>query len=138
MFGLFWSGVEKWVNVGTFYAWAKNWHGGGIVNSAVMLILGIMFLSQGQKVSFMVFLVVAVSLFQLLERALIELYRQKKERELLWKIGYAKTSIFPYKGEGEFGGRKRKVIAEDGMEIPQGAPIMVIGLEGMKPIVARI
>ena len=43
MFGLFWSGVEKWVNVGTFYAWAKNWHGGGIVNSAVMLILGIMF-----------------------------------------------------------------------------------------------
>lgn len=35
MFGLFWSGVEKWVNVGTFYAWAKNWHGGGIVNSAV-------------------------------------------------------------------------------------------------------
>lgn len=138
MFGLFWSGVEKWVNVGTFYAWAKNWHGGGIVNSAVMLILGIMFLSQGQKVSFMVFLVVAVSLFQLLERALIELYRQKKERELLWKIGYAKTPIFPYKGEGEVGGRKRKVIAEDGMEIPQGAPIMVIGLEGMKPIVARI
>ena len=56
----------------------------------------------------------------------------------MWKIGYAKTSIFPYKGEGEVGGRKRKVIAEDGMEIPQGAPIMVIGLEGMKPIVARI
>ena len=137
IFGLFWSGVEKWVNVGTFYAWAKNWHGGGIVNSAVYLLMAIFFLSQGQKVSFMVFLVVSISLLQLLERALIELYRQKRERELLWKIGYAKTSIFTYKGEGDVGGKKRKVIAENGTEIPQGAPIMVIGLEGMKPIVAR-
>ncbi len=57
----------------------------------------------------------------------------------MWKIGYAKTSIFfAYKGEGDVGGKKRKVIAEDGTEIPQGAPIMVIGLEGMKPVVARI
>ncbi len=138
IFGLFWSGVEKWVNVGTFYAWAKNWHGGGIVNSAVYLLMAIFFLSQGKKVSFMVFLVVSISLLQLLERALIELYRQKRERELLWKIGYAKTSIFTYKGEGDVGGKKRKVIAEDGTEIPQGALIMVIGLEGMKPVVARI
>ena len=41
IFGLFWSGVEKWVNVGTFYAWAKNWHGSGIVNSAVYLLMAI-------------------------------------------------------------------------------------------------
>lgn len=138
VFGFIWSGVEKWLNLNTFYAWARDWNGGGITNSALILLIGIGFVGHSRGLQFIIILIFAFSLLQLLERAVITLYRHKRETELLWEIGSADTVILPYKGKADIGGKHRKVITLDGKEIPAGMPVMIVGLDGMKPIVEAI
>lgn len=136
--GFIWSGVEKWLNLNTFYAWARDWNGGGITNSAVFLLIGIVFVGHSRGLSFIITMIFVCSLIQLFERAMITLYRHKRETELLWEIGTADTVILPYKGKADIRGKHRKVITLKGKEIPAGMPIMIVGLEGMKPVVEAI
>lgn len=136
--GIVWSGVEKWLDLNTFYAWARDWNGGGITNSAVILLIGIVFVGHSRGLQFIIILIFVFSLLQLLQRAVITLYRHKQETELLWEIGSADTIILPYKGEADIGGKHRKVITLKGEEIPKGAPVMIVGLNGMKPVVEQI
>lgn len=137
-FGFIWSGVEKWLNLGTYYAWARDWNGGGITNSAVFFLIGIVFVGYDRGLQFIIIMILVFSLLQLFQRAMIVLYRHKRETELLWEIGSADTRILPYKGKACVGGKHRKVITHKGEEIPEGAPIIIVALDGMKPIVKRV
>lgn len=136
--GFIWSGVEKWLNLNTFYAWARDWNGGGITNSAVFLLIGIVLVGHSRGLQVIIILIFVFSLLQLWQRAMITLYRHKRETELLWEIGSADTVILPYKGKADVGGKHRKVITFKGEEIPEGAPIMIVALDGMKPVVEQI
>lgn len=138
LIGLVWSAVEKWTDTPTFYAWGKNWNGGGVTNSGVFLALGVLFVGKSEFLAQMIYFLLMLVTFQLLERALIEMYRHKRENQLLWEIGTAETTILPYKGMAAIGGKSRKVETKKGEEIPQGAPVMVIELDGMKPVVVQV
>ena len=64
----------------------------------------------------------------------------RRETRLLWEIGTADTRI-NWKGKGYLCGRHMKVRvqgSEKGTEIPAGAPVMVVGMEGFKPVVAQV
>lgn len=50
LFGFIWSAVEKWRDYDLFYAWGKYWHGGGITNSAVFMLIGIALISAWRGV----------------------------------------------------------------------------------------
>lgn len=56
------------------------------------------------------------------------------------EIGTADTKI-NWKGKGYLCGHHMKVRvqgSEKGTEIPAGAPVMVVGMEGFKPVVAQV
>lgn len=70
----------------------------------------------------------------------MNLLQSRRETRLLWEIGTADTRI-KWKGKGYLCGHHMKVRvqgSEKGMEIPAGAPVMVIGMEGFKPVVAQV
>lgn len=136
--GLIWSAVEKWTDTPTFYAWGKNWNGGGVMNSGVFLALGVFFVGRSEFMLQMVYFLLMLAVLQLIERGLIEVYRQRREDHLLWVIGIAETDILPYKGKATICGKSRKVETKKGDEIPAGAPVMVIELDGMKPVVVQV
>lgn len=122
----------------TFYAWGSDWNGGGILNSATFLLIGIVSIGYTRGLSFIIILTLVCSVIQLLQRALITLYRNKRESDLLWEIGSADTMILSYKGRADIRGRHRKVITYKGEEIPKSALVVVVGMDGMKPVVERI
>ncbi len=133
-----WSAVEKWENYSLFYAWARNWRGGGMRNSALMFVLGISFLGCYRGVRNMYLMVLFFSTIQLIQRSLIELYRQRKGRELLWETGTAYTTILPYKGKGTVKGKSCSMITREGEQIPKDSEFIVIGISGMKPVVQKL
>lgn len=69
-----------------------------------------------------------------------ESFAEQKRDRLLWEIGTADTRI-NWKGKGYLCGHHMKVRvqgSEKGTEIPAGAPVMVVGMEGFKPVVAQV
>lgn len=134
IYGLVLSWVEKYNDWDLFYSYGRDWNGGYVINSGLILAIGVCFL--GRDVQITVFWIVLLFIVQTVERACVTLCRHKKETELLWEIGFADTPI-TYKGKGTIRNKKMKV-ATKAEEIPQGAPIMVIGLEGFKPIVVQV
>ncbi len=138
LFGFIWSAVEKWRDYDLFYAWGKYWHGGGITNSAVFMLIGIALLSLWRGVQWIGILVPVMALLQFLQRAAIEWYRSRKKEKLLWEIGIAKTAVFPYQGKGQIGGKTRNIVSEGEEKFPAGWPFMVVGIEGMTPVVQKL
>ena len=70
----------------------------------------------------------------------MNLLQSRRETRLLWEIGTADTRI-NWKGKGYLCGHHMKVRvqgSEKGTEIPVGAPVMVVGMEGFKPVVAQV
>ena len=70
----------------------------------------------------------------------MNLLQSRRETRLLWEIGTADTKI-NWKGKGYLCGHHMKVRvqgSEKGTEIPAGAPVMVVGMEGFKPVVAQV
>ena len=70
----------------------------------------------------------------------MNLLQSRRETRLLWEIGTADTRI-NWKGKGYLCGHHMKVRvqgSEKGTEIPAGAPVMVVGMEGFKPVVAQV
>lgn len=133
-FGLFWSGMEKYWDYPLFYAFGRNWNGGGIVNAAFILAISAAFLSYSLKSA--LFWILTIVIVQAVLRAYITLLRFRRENSLLWVSGYAETDI-SYKGTGSFGGMKMKVESREGL-IKKGTPIMIVSLNGFKPVVIQI
>ncbi len=133
-FGLFWSGMEKYWDFPLFYAFGNNWNGGGIVNASFILAISAAFLSYSLKSALFWILIILAA--QALLRAYITLLHCRRETRLLWSSGYAETDI-TYKGTGSFDGMKLKVESCEGL-IEKGTPIMIVSLNGFKPVVTRI
>lgn len=136
--GFLWSAVEKWNDMATFYAWGKNWNGGGLTNSGVFLAISIFFIGRPKWLIQTIIFLFSLAILQMVERGVIQVHRQKWEQQILWEIGTAETDILPYKGKATICGKSRKVETKKGDEIPAGAPIMVIELDGMKPVVVQV
>ena len=66
----------------------------------------------------------------------IQMLNRKRETELLWEIGVADTAV-TYKGKGTFRGKQIKIKTRED-EIQPGTPIIIIALEGRKPVVVSI
>ncbi len=71
----------------------------------------------------------------------MNLLQSRRETRLLWEIGTADTRI-NWKGKRisvRTSYEKVRVQgSEKGTEIPAGAPVMVVGMEGFKPVVAQV
>lgn len=133
VYGFILSAWEKWNDFELFYAHAKDW-GGGVKNSGVILALSVIFLPKTLFQGFLLILVIAV--VQTLIRSLVILLRNRRELELLWEIGVADTAI-TYKGKGIFCGKCIKIKTKE-EEIPPGTPIMIVSIEGSKPVVVKV
>lgn len=79
-----------------------------------------------------------MALLQFLQRAAIEWRRSRKKEKLLWEIGIAETAVFPYQGKGEIGGKTMNIVSEGEEKFPAGWPFMVVGIEGMTPVVQKL
>ena len=135
VWGFIWSAVEKYYDWGLFYAWARNWNGGGITNSGLFLGIGIAFLVEDMKD--ILVMVILFEVLQMTERYLIARCQSKKEERLLWEVGKAQSAIYTHKGKAVIGQKEMRVRAKKG-EIQEGHPVMVIGLDGFRPVVMPI
>ena len=136
IFSLIWSAVEKYLNYNLFYAWARDWGQGGLVNSGLQLAVAIFFLAK--DIPSAVKFTLILGIVQTIIRSAATYMRNKREKELLWQIGPADT-IVNYKGKGTFNNKKISIrMKEKGEEIQAGTPIMIVGLEGAKPVVERV
>lgn len=84
--------------------------------------------------------VLIACLLNMVLRGFMNLLQSRRETRLLWEIGTADTKI-NWKGKGYLCGHHMKVRvqgSEKGTEIPAGAPVMVVGMEGFKPVVAQV
>lgn len=138
IYGLILSAVEKYNDWPLFYSYGRDWNGGYFTNSGVILMLAVAFLGKDAKTT--AFWIIVFCIIQTIERAYVTLCKNKREAELLWEIGIADTAI-TYKGAGNICGKKRKVMAQgaqEGATIPEGAPIMVVALDGFKAVVVQV
>ncbi|MEO1769762.1 permease prefix domain 1-containing protein [Candidatus Enterococcus ferrettii] len=128
------SFMEKYTDSALFYAWGENWDGGGITNSGFVLAIAVFpFTGSLQQKLFCIFLLAGLLTLQ---RYVIVLVKDRKEKQLLWEIGVAVTDI-SYKGLGIIAGKKLRLKSQ-GMLIKKDTPFMVIGLEGFRPIAVAI
>ena len=84
--------------------------------------------------------VLIACLLNMVLRGFMNLLQSRRETRLLWEIGTADTRI-NWKGKGYLCGHHMKVRvqgSEKGTEITAGAPVMVVGMEGFKPVVAQV
>lgn len=133
VYGLILSAWEKWNDLELFYAHARDW-GGGVANSGVVLAITIFFLPGDMSEAIWLTLVLAV--VQTLIRSLMILQANRRETKLLWEIGVADTTV-TYKGKGTFCGKCIKIKTKE-EEIPPGTPIMIVSIEGSKPVVVKV
>lgn len=136
IYGLLLSAWEKYNDLEIAYAYAKNWSAGAgaMSNSGLMLAIGVAFMAQDMPRGVWITLVLAF--VQVILRSFIQMLNRKRETELLWEIGVADT-VVTYKGKGTFCGRQIKIKTRE-EEIQPGTPIMIVAMEGPKPIVARV
>lgn len=133
LYGLILSVWEKWNNLELFYAYAKDW-GGGVANSGLILGIAVPFLADGWSEG--IGIILAIAAVQTIIRSLVSLLSSRRETKLLWEIGIADTSV-TYKGKGTFCGRHMKIKTK-GEEIEPGTPVMIVSIEGSKPVVERV
>lgn len=136
IYGLILSAWEKYNDLGLAYAYAENWcaGAGAMNNSGLILAIGVVILAHDMPQG--VWITLALAAVQVLLRSYIQMLNQKRERELLWEIGVADTAV-TYKGKGTFRGKQIKIKTRED-EIQPGTPVMIVAMEGAKPVVARV
>ena len=77
-----------------------------------------------------------LAVVQVVLRSFIQSLNRKRETALLWEIGVSDTAV-TYKGKGTFCGRQMKIKTRDG-EIQPGIPIIIVAMDGTKPVVERV
>lgn len=134
IYGLILSAWEKWRDLELFYAHARDW-GGGVANSGLILAISVAFLA-GTDMARGVGVTFALAVVQTFLRSFVILLSNRRETRLLWEIGVADT-VVTYKGKGTFCGKCMKIKTKEG-EIQPGAPIMIVSIEGAKPVVVQV
>ncbi len=116
--------------------YARNWTTGmgAMNNSGLILAIGVAFLAH--DIPRGVWLTLGLAAVQVLLRSFIQLLNRKRETELLWQIGVSDTAV-TYKGKGTFCGRQMKIKTRDD-EIQPGIPIIIVAMEGPKPVVEKV
>ena len=134
IYGLLLSAWEKYNNLGINYAFAKNWSAGALNNSGLILAIGTAFMAHNMSRG--VWITLTLASIQVLLRSFIQSLNRKRETELLWEIGIADTAV-TYKGKGTFCGWQIKIKTKE-QEIQPGMPIIIVAMEGARPIVERV
>ncbi len=136
IYGLLLSAWEKYNDLGIGYMHARNWTTGmgAMNNSGLILAIGVAFLAH--DIPRGVWLTLGLAAVQVLLRSFIQLLNRKRETELLWQIGVSDTAV-TYKGKGTFCGRQMKIKTRDD-EIQPGIPIIIVAMEGPKPVVEKV
>lgn len=136
IYGLLLSVWEKYNDLDVNYAYGKNWSGGAgaMNNSGLILAIGVFFLAHDMSRG--VWITLALAVVQVVLRSFIQSLNRKKETSLLWEIGVSDTAV-SYKGKGTFCGRQMKIKTRDG-EIQPGIPIIIVAMDGTKPVVERV
>ncbi|MGF6990086.1 hypothetical protein M2145_002514 [Lachnospiraceae bacterium PF1-21] len=135
LLGLLISALEKYEDLPLFYAWARDWNGGGITNNAFILAVSVYFFARNIKSALIWILLILVLLT--LERYSIACIRDKKVRELLWEVGIAETDINSYKGYGFVNGKRVRLEAKEGI-VKRGNIFIVVELHGFRPLVMSL
>lgn len=128
--------LDLGIDLGLAYAYAENWcaGAGAMNNSGLILAIGVVILAHDMPQG--VWITLALAAVQVLLRSYIQMLNQKRERELLWEVGVADTAV-TYKGKGTFRGKQIKIKTRED-EIQPGTPVMIVAMEGAKPVVARV
>ena len=136
IYGLLLSVWEKYHDLPVNYAYGKNWSAGAgaMNNSGLILAIGVCFLAHDMSRGVWITLTLAV--VQVILRSFIQSLNRKRETALLWEIGVADTAV-SYKGKGTFSGRQMKIKTRD-VEIQPGIPIIIVAMDGTKPVVERV
>ena len=142
-YGIILSIWEKYSGKELFYAYGRNWKGSYLTNSGTVMALAGLICSAAIPVRGFVkgmIGVFAATVLNIIIRTVMNLIRNRREQKYLWEIGLADTEI-TWNGKGTICGVNMKVRArasEEGAVIPSGAPIMVVSMEGFKPVVIAI
>ena len=135
---------EKYTGKALFYAVGRDWgQGCYVANSGLVLFISALCFAPSFPVkgyAGILCCVLIACLLNMVLRGFMNLLQSRRETRLLWEIGTADTRI-NWKGKGYLCGRHMKVRvqgSEKGTEIPAGAPVMVVGMEGFKPVVAQV
>lgn len=142
-YGIILSIWEKYSGKELFYAYGRNWKGSYLTNSGTVMALAGLICSVAIPVRGFVkgmIGVFAATVLNIIIRTVMNLIRNRREQKYLWEIGFADTEI-TWNGKGTICGGNMKVRArasEEGAVIPSGAPIMVVSMEGFKPVVIAI
>ena len=144
VYGIGLSFWEKYTGKALFYAVGRDWgHGCYVANSGLVLFISALCFVPSFPVkgyAGILCCVLIACLLNMVLRGFMNLLQSRRETRLLWEIGTADTRI-NWKGKGYLCGRHMKVRvqgSEKGTEIPAGAPVMVVGMEGFKPVVAQV
>lgn len=132
--GYIWTVVEKYNDFPLFYAYARNWKGGYLINSGVYLAVGVLFLAGSMKN--VAIMVLPVLLISFVERFCMNMLRERKEAKYLWEMGNAQTYI-NRKGKACINGKSVKVKARN-EEITADAIVVVTSFQGFVPVVEKI
>lgn len=141
-FGLsFW---EKYSGKPLFYAVGRDWgRGSYIANSGLVLFIAALCFAPGfpvKGIAGVMSCILIMCVLNMILRAFMNLLQNRRETKLLWEIGTADTEI-TWKGKGYLCGHHMKVRvqgSEKGTKIPAGAPMMVVAMEGFRPVVAQV
>lgn len=135
---------EKYTGKALFYAVGRDWgQGCYVANSGLVLFISALCFAPSFPVkgyAGILCCVLIACLLNMVLRGFMNLLQSRRETRLLWEIGTADTRI-NWKGKGYLCGHHMKVRvqgSEKGTEIPVGAPVMVVGMEGFKPVVAQV
>lgn len=136
IYGLLLSAWEKYNDLEIAYAYAANWSGGAgaMNNSGLILAIGVVFMAHDMLRG--VWITLTLAFVQVILRSFIQMLNRKKETELLWEIGVADTAV-TYKGKGTFRGKQIKIKTRE-EEIQPGTPVMIVAMEGARPVVTRV
>lgn len=144
VYGIGLSFWEKYTGKALFYAVGRDWgQGCYVANSGLVLFISALCFVPSFPVkgyAGILCCVLIACLLNMILRGFMNLLQSRRETRLLWEIGTAETRI-NWKGKGYLCGRHMKVRvqgSEKGTEIPAGAPVMVVGMEGFKPVVAQV
>lgn len=137
VYGLLVSIWEKYNDLEVAYVHARDWGAGpmgAMTNSGFILAVGVTILARDMSRG--VWITLALAAVQVILRSFIQMLNRKRETELLWEIGVADTAV-TYKGKGTFRGKQIKIKTRED-EIQPGTPIIIIALEGRKPVVVSV
>lgn len=144
VYGIGLSFWEKYTGKALFYAVGRDWgQGCYVANSGLVLFISALCFAPSFPVkgyAGILCCVLIACLLNMVLRGFMNLLQSRRETRLLWEIGTADTRI-NWKGKGYLCGHHMKVRvqgSEKGTEIPAGAPVMVVGMEGFKPVVAQV